>query len=115
MQLAGKKTAEIRETVKPDWDIWTDGCPEGESADQMRDRCDAMIRKIVDMAECVFPFLALKVDELTRMRLGWVCSAHHGKEETEGHHGDILIVSHGHFSRCFMFVPSLPSLLPLPN
>ncbi|BGP21206.1 phosphoglycerate mutase [Rhodotorula toruloides] len=75
----GKKTAEIRETVKPDWDIWTDGCPEGESPDQVRDRCDAMIRKIVDMAD-----------------------AHHGKEETEGHHGDIVIVSHGHFSRCFI-------------
>lgn len=36
-------------------------------------------------------------------------SAHHGKEDTEGHHGDIVVVSHGHFSRCFMYVPSLPA------
>lgn len=34
------------------------------------------------------------------------CSAHHGKEDTEGHHGDIVVVSHGHFSRCFMYVLS---------
>lgn len=42
-------------------------------------------------------------------------SAHHGKEDTEGHHGDIVIVSHGHFSRCFMCVnkASSPPLLPL--
>lgn len=54
--------------VKPDWDIWTDGCPEGESADQMRDRCDAMIRKIVDLAECVLPSpcLELGADGLRR-------------------------------------------------
>ncbi|TNY23733.1 histidine phosphatase superfamily [Rhodotorula diobovata] len=75
----GKKTAEIRKELGEDWDIWTMGCPEGESPDQMRDRCDAMIKKVVDLAD-----------------------AHHGKEETAGSHGDIVIISHGHFSRCFM-------------
>ncbi|GJN91959.1 hypothetical protein Rhopal_004987-T1 [Rhodotorula paludigena] len=75
----GKVTSQIRSELGEKWDIWTDGCPEGESPDEMRDRCDAMIKKIVDMAD-----------------------AHHGKEETLGHHGDIVIVSHGHFSRCFM-------------
>ncbi|KAJ9099913.1 hypothetical protein QFC21_003918 [Naganishia friedmannii] len=46
----GLKTHEIRET-KPDWDIWTDGCPPGdkypgESPQQMSDRVDRVIAKI---------------------------------------------------------------------
>ncbi|TKA56420.1 hypothetical protein B0A53_01990 [Rhodotorula sp. CCFEE 5036] len=75
----GKTTSTIRSEIGDDWDIWTMGCPEGESPDQIRDRCDRVIKKIVDMAD-----------------------AHHGKEDTEGHHGDIVVVSHGHFSRCFI-------------
>ncbi|GAA5917857.1 hypothetical protein JCM8208_001883 [Rhodotorula glutinis] len=75
----GKKTAEIRSELGDDWDIWTMGCPEGESPDEMTARCDAMIEKVVNLAD-----------------------AHHGKEETAGNHGDIVIISHGHFSRCFM-------------
>jgi len=50
---AGKKTAEIRSELGEDWDIWTMGCPEGESPDEMTARCDAMIEKVVDLAECV--------------------------------------------------------------
>ncbi|POY75329.1 hypothetical protein BMF94_1556 [Rhodotorula taiwanensis] len=75
----GKSSKTIRSELGQDWDIWTMGCPQGESPDEMRDRCDRMIKKIVDLA-----------------------GAHHGKEDTEGHHGDIVIVSHGHFSRCFI-------------
>ncbi|GAA5860361.1 hypothetical protein JCM8547_003475 [Rhodosporidiobolus lusitaniae] len=75
----GKTTATIRGEIGESWDIWTDGCPEGETAQQMSDRCDAMIEKIVDMT-----------------------SAHHGNEGNADCHGDILIVSHGHFSRCFL-------------
>ncbi|GAA5991379.1 hypothetical protein JCM10908_003284 [Rhodotorula pacifica] len=75
----GKTTSTIRSEIGQDWDIWTMGCPEGESPDQIRDRCDRVIAKIVEMAD-----------------------AHHGKEDTEGHHGDIVVVSHGHFSRCFI-------------
>lgn len=64
----GKVTAEIREERGGPWDIvsqlwhemasnlcltllglaqWTDGCAGGESAQQVSDRCDAMIEKIV--------------------------------------------------------------------
>ncbi|GAA5964594.1 hypothetical protein JCM21900_002653 [Sporobolomyces salmonicolor] len=74
----GKVTKEIKAEIGEDWDIWTMGCPEGETPEQIRDRCDAMIEKIVDLT-----------------------SAHHGQEDSPGH-GDILIVSHGHFSRCFL-------------
>ncbi|GAA5983690.1 hypothetical protein JCM5350_000670 [Sporobolomyces pararoseus] len=74
----GKVTKDIRKELGENWDIWTDGCPEGETAQQMSDRCDRMIEKIVELT-----------------------SAHHGQEDSEGH-GDILIVSHGHFSRCFL-------------
>ena len=48
---AGKTTSTIRSEIGDDWDIWTMGCPEGESPDQIRDRCDRVIKKIVDMAE----------------------------------------------------------------
>ncbi|KAJ9093477.1 hypothetical protein QFC19_008336 [Naganishia cerealis] len=46
----GLKTHEIRQQ-KPDWDIWTDGCPPGdkypgESPQQMSDRVDRVIAKI---------------------------------------------------------------------
>ncbi|GAA5822217.1 hypothetical protein JCM10212_002494 [Sporobolomyces blumeae] len=74
----GKKTHEIRNEVGSDWDIWTMGCPGGESPEEMTKRCDDMIKKIVDLT-----------------------SAHHGEEDSPGH-GDVLIVSHGHFSRCFL-------------
>ncbi|GAA5989408.1 hypothetical protein JCM11641_004819 [Rhodosporidiobolus odoratus] len=75
----GKTTKEIRGELGETWDIWTDGCPEGESAQEMSDRCDRMIEKIVD-----------------------VTNSHHGNEGNPDCHGDILIVSHGHFSRCFL-------------
>lgn len=58
-------TSQIRNELGEKWDIWTDGCPEGESPDEMRDRCDAMIKKIVDMAECV-PLCARSRDRLYR-------------------------------------------------
>ncbi|GAA6011749.1 hypothetical protein JCM11491_000738 [Sporobolomyces phaffii] len=74
----GKVTKDIRAALGQSWDIWTDGCPEGETAQQMSDRCDAMIKKIVDLT-----------------------ASHHGQEDSPGH-GDVLIVSHGHFSRCFL-------------
>lgn len=94
----GLKTHEIRALPgHAKWDIWTDGCEGGESSAQMSDRVrllqpnlcttdensqvDAMIAKIV----------ALGTD-------------HHGaREDYDGKgRGDVLIVSHGHFSRCFL-------------
>ncbi|GAA6044252.1 hypothetical protein JCM8097_002092 [Rhodosporidiobolus ruineniae] len=75
----GKKTADIRKEIGESWDIWNDGCPEGESAQEMSDRCDRMIQRIVELT-----------------------AAHHGNEGNPECAGDILIVSHGHFSRCFI-------------
>jgi len=108
----GKKTAEIRKELGEDWDIWTMGCPEGESPDQMRDRCDAMIKKVVDLAECVVDSLSSRLCAAAYPHPRLSLSAHHGKEETAGSHGDIVIISHGHFSRCFMSV-SLSASSPL--
>ena len=45
----GKVTKDIRKELGENWDIWTDGCPEGETAQQMSDRCDRMIEKIVEL------------------------------------------------------------------
>jgi broad specificity phosphatase PhoE len=38
----GRTTPEIRETV-PDWTVWTHPCPNGESADQVGARADAVL------------------------------------------------------------------------
>jgi probable phosphoglycerate mutase len=38
----GRTTAEIHR-ARPDWDLWTDGCPGGESADDVGARVDAVI------------------------------------------------------------------------
>jgi probable phosphoglycerate mutase len=45
----GKVTKDIKKELGENWQIWDDGCPEGESAQQMSDRCDEMIKKIVDL------------------------------------------------------------------
>ncbi|KAL8278229.1 hypothetical protein RQP46_009402 [Phenoliferia psychrophenolica] len=78
-QMEGKTAADIRAEFKnPTWDIWTEGCVGGETPQEVSDRCDRMIKKIVDK-----------------------CSFHHAGEANQGA-GDILIVSHGHFTRCFL-------------
>ena len=41
----GTKTAEIRES-EPGWDLWTDGCPAGESPKNVIDRCDRMVNRL---------------------------------------------------------------------
>ncbi|CAD6577467.1 MAG: hypothetical protein TREMPRED_001956 [Tremellales sp. Tagirdzhanova-0007] len=70
---------------KPDWSIWDDGCPPGktpgETPQQMSDRVDRVINKVRDI--------------------------HAKAEETaptpdEVDHSDVIIVSHGHFSRVFI-------------
>lgn len=38
----GITTAEIRR-ARPDWDLWTDGCPGGESVDDVGARLDALV------------------------------------------------------------------------
>ena len=41
----GRKTSEI-DAERPDWFIFKDGCPNGESPDQIAARCDEMIEKV---------------------------------------------------------------------
>lgn len=73
------KTAEvIRSEYDPKWQIWEDGCPGGESAEDITKRVDGMIEKIVGMTQ-----------------------THHEGENPDCQ-GDVLIVSHGHFTRVFL-------------
>ncbi|EJU02843.1 phosphoglycerate mutase-like protein [Dacryopinax primogenitus] len=63
------------------WDIWVDGCEGGESAQEMSDRADEVVRAVKDSHKA------------------W----YESPEREEGDvGGDVLIVSHGHFSRCFL-------------
>lgn len=79
----GLKTKEIKQ-MKPDWFIWKDGCPPGkdhpgESVQQMQDRVDRIIARIKGVhAECM------------------------ARENRDGRAQDVVIVSHGHFSRVFI-------------
>jgi probable phosphoglycerate mutase len=41
----GLTTAEIRED-RPGWDIWRDGCPHGETAEEVGDRVDSFLSSI---------------------------------------------------------------------
>ncbi len=41
----GRRTAEIRQE-RPDWDLFHDGCPQGESIDQVRARADRAIHRV---------------------------------------------------------------------
>ncbi|ORY90208.1 histidine phosphatase superfamily [Leucosporidium creatinivorum] len=75
----GLTSSTIKEQRGKSWDIWTEGCPGGESAQEMSDRCDEMIAKILKR-----------------------CQDHHAKKGDEDGQGDVLIVSHGHFTRCFL-------------
>ncbi|PGH07463.1 phosphoglycerate mutase [Blastomyces parvus] len=79
----GMKSAEIRElrakNGEGSWDIWRDGCPGGESPDDVIRRLDALIAEIR--------------------------SKYHSKamtKSTDKHvNGDVLIVAHGHILRAF--------------
>jgi broad specificity phosphatase PhoE len=41
----GRTTAEIR-ADRPDWRLWTDGCPGGETPDQVGARIDAVLNRV---------------------------------------------------------------------
>lgn len=44
----GLRTIEIRRQY-PDWDIWTDGCPQGETAAQVSARADRLITRLLTL------------------------------------------------------------------
>ncbi|KAF8515402.1 phosphoglycerate mutase-like protein [Hysterangium stoloniferum] len=64
-----------------DWDIWVEGCEGGESVEDMTARVDVVVQKV------------------KQLHAAWVNDPAR-KEDDKG--GDILIVSHGHFSRCLL-------------
>ncbi|KIJ68590.1 hypothetical protein HYDPIDRAFT_24850 [Hydnomerulius pinastri MD-312] len=61
---------------QPGWEIWRDGCPGGESVEEMQSRVDGLIAKVRDYHRQYF-------------------------EEGKGTR-DVLIVAHGHFNRVFI-------------
>ncbi|RYP32141.1 hypothetical protein DL767_005377 [Monosporascus sp. MG133] len=68
-----------RQGLNRNWDIWRDGCPGGESPDDVTQRLDRLIKHIRD---------------------NWHGPVI-GKPKRETHHGDVLIVAHGHILRAF--------------
>ncbi len=51
----GLTSAQIRET-RPDWDLWTDGCPGGESPAQIGARLDELLARIAGVHGTVLCF-----------------------------------------------------------
>jgi probable phosphoglycerate mutase len=45
----GRTTAEIQAELQPGWLLWTDGCPGGESAEQVAERVDRVIGELRDL------------------------------------------------------------------
>jgi len=70
----GLKAAEILEK-QPGWSIWTDGCPNGESAEEMTIRVDKVIEKVRNI--------------------------HRAYCDGDGKR-DVMIIAHGHFSRVLL-------------
>jgi broad specificity phosphatase PhoE len=78
--LTSKTIREQREkSGEGSWDIWRDGCPGGESPQQITDRLDKFIVEI---------------------RERWHSKAI-GKPKGEAPPGDVLVVAHGHILRAF--------------
>jgi len=80
-EYEGLKSSEIRERRKQrgeaPWDIWRDGCPGGESPDDVTRRLDALIAEIR--------------------------GNHHSKclDVASSEYRDVLVVAHGHILRAF--------------
>ncbi|KAJ3849583.1 phosphoglycerate mutase-like protein [Lentinula lateritia] len=71
-EYEGLLSSEIKEK-RPDWNIWLDGCPGGESVEQMENRVDRIIDSV---------------------------RKYHREYHEEGlNTRDVVIVAHGHFSR----------------
>ncbi|TKA30715.1 hypothetical protein B0A50_02435 [Salinomyces thailandicus] len=80
-QYEGMKTKEIRQLRKShgldqdqEWDIWRDGCEDGESAAQVTARIDTLIAQIKDLQ---------------------------APHMTDSEPKDVILVAHGHLTRAF--------------
>jgi probable phosphoglycerate mutase len=54
-EYEGLTTAEIREH-RPGWDVWREGCPSGETVDEVGARCDALLDEIGEPDDDVLLF-----------------------------------------------------------
>jgi broad specificity phosphatase PhoE len=54
-EYEGRTSAEIR-AERPDWDLFKDGCPRGESAAQVAERADRVIERVRALADNVLVF-----------------------------------------------------------
>ncbi|KAF9015513.1 histidine phosphatase superfamily [Cyathus striatus] len=71
-EYEGLRPAEIKK-ISPNWAIWKDGCPGGESVEDMQNRVDIVISKVKE---------------------------YHRQYVEQGiNTRDVVIVAHGHFSR----------------
>ncbi|KAK0208148.1 histidine phosphatase superfamily [Desarmillaria ectypa] len=74
-QYEGLLSSEIL-ARNPGWKIWKDGCPDGESVEEMQNRVDIVIRNVRE---------------------------YHRQYKEEGlNTRDVVIVAHGHFSRVLL-------------
>ncbi|KAK3500993.1 histidine phosphatase superfamily [Neurospora crassa] len=85
-EYEGITSPQIREKRKqqgldPNWDIWRDGCPGGESPADVKERCDRLIKDIRER----FHDPALNKP----------------KGDPDAERADVLIVAHGHILRAF--------------
>lgn len=88
------QTDEIRK-LHAEWDIWKDGTPDhpdrpeelpGESAEAMTRRVDGVIDKIRVLQKAVIEGRASDTHDEAVIKRG----------------GDVMVVAHGHFNRCFI-------------
>jgi probable phosphoglycerate mutase len=54
-QYEGRRTAEIR-AERPDWELFRDGCPGGESPKQVSERADRVVRRVRSVSGDVLLF-----------------------------------------------------------
>lgn len=73
----GLTGSEIRADPKNiDWDIWTQGCPEGETPGQVSDRVDRLVQSVRNLH---------------------IASMRNREERT-----DVVLIAHSHILRCFL-------------
>ncbi|EJU02844.1 phosphoglycerate mutase-like protein [Dacryopinax primogenitus] len=87
-QAAASRAAKGLPSGEEGWDLWTDGCEGGESPEDVTKRADEVVGLV------------------KKVHRQWYEDPHR-KEKDEG--GDVLIISHGNFSRCLLARwPGLP-------
>lgn len=98
LSLSHSQSSEIA-ARRPGWTIWRDGCPSssshsGETAEEMEARVDAVIEKVRALHRAA--------EEEGCGKAGVETEASMKERRRAAEEADVLIVSHGHFSRCFI-------------